>query len=83
MPVTERCFEILVTASVLIGAFGLFFLCRSMARYFDRAAAPKNIAFGIGVALKNLVKIRIDFHGEQIPDSKKDHLPFKDDGLLR
>ena len=78
---TERCFEILVAVSVSIGALGLFFLCRSLARYFDRAAAPKNIALGIGVALKNLVKIRLDFHGEQIPDSKKDHPQSNDDGL--
>lgn len=80
---TERCLQILVATSVSIGAIGLFFLCRSLARYFDRAAAPENITLGIGVALKNLLEIQLDFHGEKTPNSKKDHPSSNDDGLLR
>ena len=78
---TDSCTQILVAASVFAGALGLCRLCRSLARYFDRAAPPENIAVGIGVVLKNLLEIRMDLHGEKTPDSKKDHLPFKDDGL--
>ena len=81
MPVTERCFEILVVASVSVGAFGLFVLCHSLARYFDRAASPENIVVGIGVVLRNLLEIRLDLHGGKTPNSKKDHPSSKDDGL--
>ncbi|MDY6267533.1 MAG: hypothetical protein SPL39_00995 [Selenomonadaceae bacterium] len=81
MPVTDCWLQILIAVSVLIGAFGLFVLCHSLAKYFDRAAAPENITLGIGVALKNLLEIQLDFHGDKTPNSKKDHNPSQDDGL--
>ena len=81
MPVTERCFEILDVASVSVGAFGLFVLCHSLAKYFDRAAPPENIGLGIGVVLKNLLEIRLELRGGKTPSSKKDHPRSTDDGL--
>ena len=78
---TNSCLQILVAASVSIGALGLFLLCHSMARYFDRAAPPENIGLGFGVVLKGLLKIRLDFRGEKTPNSKKDHPSSNDDGL--
>ena len=78
---TNSCLQILVAASVSIGALGLFLLCCSIARYFDRAASPENIVVGIGVVLRNLLEIRLDLHGGKTPNSKKDHPSSNDDGL--
>ena len=78
---TNSCLQILVAASVSIGALGLFLLCCSIARYFDRAAPPENIGLDFGVVLKGLLKIRLDFRGEKTPNSKKDHPSSNDDGL--
>lgn len=81
MSVTDSCLQILIAVAVLGGAFGLFILCHSLARYFDRAASPENIVVGIGVVLRNLLEIRLDLHGGKTPNSKKDHPSSKDDGL--
>ena len=81
MSVTDSCLQILIAVAVLVGAFGLFILCHSLARYFDRAASPENIVVGIGVVLRNLLEIRQDLHGGKTPNSKKDHPSSKDDGL--
>ena len=81
MSVTDSCLQILIAAAVLVGAFGLFILCHSLARYFDRAASPENIVVGIGVVLRNLIEIRLDLHGGKTPNSKKDHPSSNDDGL--
>lgn len=81
MSVTDSCLQILIAAAVLVGALGLFILCHSLARYFDRAASPENIVVGIGVVLRNLPEIRLDLHGGKTPNSKKDHPSSEDDGL--
>lgn len=81
MSVTDSCLQILIAVAVLVGAFGLFILCHSLARYFYCAASPENIVVGIGVVLRNLLEIRLDLHGGKTPNSKKDHPSSKDDGL--
>ena len=77
---TDSCFYLLAFAG-FVGASGFFVLCRSVAKYFDRAADPEQIGLGIGVVLKNFLQITMDIRGEKSPDSKKDHNPSNDDGL--
>lgn len=77
----NSCFYVLGAVS-LMGAFGFFLLCRSAAKYFDRAEKPEHIDLGIGVVLKDFLKIRLDIRGGKTPDSKKDHTISPDDDPL-
>ena len=79
----DSCYHILFAASGLIGAIGFYRLCRSMAKYFDRAATPERIDLGIGVAWKDFLKIQLGIRGEKTPDSEKGHPASDDDGLSR
>ena len=80
MRMADSCLYLLAFAG-LIGAFGFFVLCHSIAKYFDRATNPEKIGLGIGVVLKGLLQIQMDIRGEKTPNSEKDHNLSKDSGL--
>ena len=71
--------SVLLAAAVLVGAFGIFLLCRASAKYLDRAKAPDAIDFGFRFSGKSLW---LGLQGsKEKANSKKDHPSSNDDGL--